>query len=179
MKYIEESPVSKFLFANPKFSWFWLVVRVYVGWAWLQAGLHKVGAPAWTGENAGSALSGFINGALAKTSGAHPDVTGWYAWFLEKCVLPNADTWAHMVAWGEVIVGVALIVGLFTGIAAFFGSFMNINFLLAGTVSTNPILFALATLLVLAWRTAGYIGLDRFVLPHLGTPWSPGKMFRK
>lgn len=177
--YIEDAPVSKFLFGNTKMALVWLIIRLYVGWAWLQAGLHKVGTPAWTGENAGAAIEGFVKGALSKTAGDHPDVTGWYAWFLENCVLPYADAWAQMIAWGEVLVGVALIVGLLTGIAAFFGSFMNMSFLLAGTVSSNPILFALATLLVLAWRVAGYIGLDRFVLPRLGTPWSPGKMFRK
>lgn len=179
MKYIEESPVSKFIFANTNIAWFWLIVRIYVGWEWLQAGFHKIGSAAWTGEDAGSALSGFIQGALAKTAGEHPDVTGWYAWFLEHLVLPHASTWAHVVAWGEVLVGITLIVGLFTGIAAFFGSFMNANFLLAGTVSSNPILFILATGIVLAWRVAGFYGLDRKVLPLLGTPWAPGHMFKK
>ena len=69
-------------------------------------------------------------------------------------------------------------VGIFTGIAAFFGSFMNINYLLAGTVSTNPILFAIATWLVLAWKVAGWWGLDRWILPALGTPWRTGYIFR-
>jgi thiosulfate dehydrogenase [quinone] large subunit len=27
--------------------------------------------------------------------------------------------------------------------------------------------------LILAWKTAGYWGLDRFLLPLLGTPWRP------
>jgi thiosulfate dehydrogenase (quinone) large subunit len=57
------------------------------------------------------------------------------------------------------------------GIAAFFGAFMNWNFLMAGTASTNPLLFVLALLLVLAWKVAGYIGLDCYLLPFLGTPW--------
>jgi len=70
-----------------------------------------------------------------------------------------------MIAWGEVIVGAALILGLFVGLAAFFGSFMNLNFLLAGTVSVNPIMITLGVFLILAWRVAGYWGLDRFVLP--------------
>jgi thiosulfate dehydrogenase [quinone] large subunit len=94
-------------------------------------------------------------------------------------VLPNASIWGYVVAWGEVLVGVGLIIGLFTGIAAFFGSFMNMNFLLAGSVGTNPILFLLAVFLVLAWRTAGWWGLDRWVLPMLGTPWKPGLVFEE
>ncbi len=175
---IEESPVSRLLFAHTKMAWLWLVVRVYVGWEWLHAGWEKVGNPAWTGEHAGAAISGFVQGALSKVNGPHPDVQGWYATFLQDWVLPHASGWAHAVAYGEVLVGVALIVGIFTGIAAFFGLFMNLNYLLAGTVSTNPILFTLSIFLVLAWRVAGYIGLDRFVLPALGTPWRPGNIFR-
>jgi thiosulfate dehydrogenase [quinone] large subunit len=72
---------------------------------------------------------------------------------------------------------VALILGLFTGIAAFFGGFMNWNFMMAGSASTNPVLFTLSILLVLAWKTAGWWGLDRFLLPALGTLWQPGKAF--
>ena len=65
------------------------------------------------------------------------------------------------------------------GIAGFFGGFMNVNYLLAGTVSTNPPLFVFATWLVLAWKTAGWIGLDRWVLPALGTPWHRGPLTLK
>jgi thiosulfate dehydrogenase [quinone] large subunit len=70
------------------------------------------------------------------------------------------------------LVGLGLIVGALTGIAAFFGLFMNLNYLLAGTVSTNPILGILGLFLVLAWRVAGYYGVDRYLLPVLGTPWT-------
>jgi thiosulfate dehydrogenase [quinone] large subunit len=55
---------------------------------------------------------------------------------------------------------------------------MNLNYLLAGAVSTNPLLLMAAVLLILAWRTAGWFGLDRWALPALGTPWSPGYVFR-
>lgn len=95
-------------------------------------------------------------------------MTPWYAWFIQNVALPNASLFSHLVAFGEVAVGIALILGLFTGIAAFFGGLMNANFLLAGTVSSNPVLFILATWLVLGWRVAGWLGLDRWVLPRLG-----------
>jgi thiosulfate dehydrogenase [quinone] large subunit len=94
-------------------------------------------------------------------------------------VLPHAAFWSYLVTFGEVLVGVALILGIFTGIAAFFGSFMNMNYLLAGSVSVNPILLMIALILVLAWKTAGWWGLDRWVLPALGTPWSPGLIFHE
>ncbi len=51
---------------------------------------------------------------------------------------------------------------------------MNMSFLLAGSASTNPVLFTMAIGLILAWKVAGYYGLDRYLLPMLGTPWHPG-----
>lgn len=168
---IDDSPWARFLFTNKNSAWIWLVLRIYVGWEWLSAGWEKIHSPLWVGQNAGGAMSGFINGALSKTTGAHPDVQGWYAYFLEHIILPHIQLWSHIIAYGEVLVGVALIIGIFTGIAAFFGLFMNLNYLLAGTVSTNPILFVCGIGLIFAWRVAGYIGVDGYLLPHLGTPW--------
>lgn len=176
---LADPPVAQALFGQVRWAWIWLIVRLYVGREWLTAGWGKLGNPAWTGDNAGTAIAGFVQGALAQTGGEHPNVQGWYAWFLQNLVLPHAEVWGYVVTFGEILVGIALILGIFTGVAAFFGSFMNINYLLAGTVSINPILFALATLLVLAWKTAGWWGLDRWVLPLLGTPWRPGLVFRE
>jgi thiosulfate dehydrogenase [quinone] large subunit len=93
-------------------------------------------------------------------------------------VLPNTIAWGYLVSWGEFLVGIALILGIFTGLAAFFGAFMNMNYLLAGAVSTNPILLVIAILLMLAWKTAGWWGVDRWLLPALGTPWRPGAVFQ-
>lgn len=173
---LDDPPLARFLFGDVRWSGLWLLLRLYVGWQWFQTGWGKLGKAAWTGEKAGSALTGFVKGALAKTTGDHPDVQGWYATFLERVVLPNVGILSYVVVWGEILVGLGLMLGLLTGIAAFFGSFMNMNFLLAGTVSINPVLFVIATWLVLAWKTAGWIGLDRWVLPTLGTPWQPGRL---
>ncbi len=178
VKMFSDPPIAQILFSHTGSAWFWLVVRLYVGWEWLVAGFGKVGNAAWTGDTAGSALTGFLNGALAKTAGAHPDVQSWYAWFLKTIVMAHPAVWGYIVAWGELLVGVALILGIFTGIAAFFGMFMNLNYLLAGTVSINPILFTAGIGLILAWKIAGYIGLDRYVLPAMGTPWQPGELFK-
>lgn len=176
---IPEPPISRFIFADTKLSWLWLIIRLYVGWQWLVAGWEKVVDPVWVGPEAGKALSGFIMAAVKKTAGQHPDVLGWYANLLQGFVLPNAATFSSIVAYGEVLVGIGLILGLFTGISAFFAAFMNMNYLFAGTVSINPLLFLLELFLILAWRTAGFLGLDRFLLPQLGVPWSPGKVFKK
>ena len=174
-----EPPFSRFLFANTKMAWFWLVVRLYVGYEWLMAGWGKFQNPAWNGSSAGAAVKGFLLGALDKTAGAHPDVQGWYGSFIQNVALPHTTFLANLVTYGELLVGIALILGVFTGIAAFFGTFMNLNYLLAGTVSTNPVLLILQLFLILAWRVAGWYGLDRYVLPALGTPWQKGSLLGK
>jgi thiosulfate dehydrogenase [quinone] large subunit len=51
---------------------------------------------------------------------------------------------------------------------------MNMSYMLAGSASTNPVLFALTVGIILAWRVAGYYGVDRFLLPRLGVPWRKG-----
>ncbi len=174
---IPEPRVSRFLFADSRLGWIWFVARVYVGYQWLTAGWEKATGGGWLGAQAGAPLRGFLQGSLAKTAGAHPDVAGWYGWFLAHAVLPHAAFFANVVALGEVAVGAALILGVFTGIAAFFGAFMNLNYLFAGTVSINPLLLVIELFLILAWRIAGWLGLDRWVLPWLGVPWAPGKAF--
>ncbi|MNH91116.1 hypothetical protein D3C73_436670 [compost metagenome] len=168
---IPENPVSNFLFNNTRSGLLWLVIRVYLGYAWLSAGWGKVNNPKWVGADAGAGLTGFIKGSISKAE-AGKDVTSWYASFLENMVLPNAKLFSYFVAFGEVLVGLGLILGLLTGIATFFGAFMNASFLFAGTLSTNPLLFILATWLVLGWKVAGWYGLDRWALPLLGTPWN-------
>jgi len=64
-----------------------------------------------------------------------------------------------------------LIIGAFTGIAAFFGGFMNWNFMMASSASSNPMLFVIAVGLILAWKVSGFIGADFFPLRWIGTPW--------
>lgn len=176
---IPEPSITRFLFADTRLAWLWALLRIWLGWQWLSAGWGKVTNPAgvWVGEKAGTAITGFLNGALSKTSGDHPDVQGWYASFIQNFALPNAPTLSYMVAYGEVLVGMGLILGALTGFAAFFGAVMNANFLFAGTISTNPLLLIVALLIVLAWRVAGWWGLDRFLLPWIGVPGHPGTAF--
>lgn len=191
---IPEPPVARFLFADTRMAILWLIVRLYAGYQWVTAGLDKltgrdfsIGADHWSAYSAqkqwifaghdGTGLSGFITFALQKApggklAGQNPDVQGWYASFLKDFILPNAAAFSYVITFGEVLVGLGLLVGALTGIAAFFGLFMNLNFLLAGAVSINPILGIACLGLVLAWRIAGHYGVDRYLLPLLGTPWT-------
>lgn len=170
-----EPAISRFFTGSNGSSPLWFVVRMYVGAEWFLAGWDKVLSPTW--GTSGKALSGFVAGALAKSSGANPAVQGWYASFLHNFVLPNVGFFSFIVTWGEVAVGLGILFGILTGIAAGFGVLMNLNYLLAGTVSINPILGTIALFLALSWRVCGWIGLDRWILPALGLPWKPGTLF--
>ena len=129
---IEDPPIARALFADVRWSWISLLLRIYVGYSWLTEGINKAKTPGWIGDNAGVFLTKWISAALLKTQGAHPDVQRWYGRFLSAAVLPHAIFWSYIVTFGEVCVGIGLILGLFTGIAAFFGTTMNASYLLAG-----------------------------------------------
>jgi thiosulfate dehydrogenase [quinone] large subunit len=148
-------------FISPAFAWLWLVARAYLGYQWLEAGLHKVSDPAWM--SGGTALKSFWERAVqVPAPPARPPITyDWYRDFLQFMLEREWYTWfAKLVAVGELAVGIALLLGAFTAIAAGAGAFMNLNFMLAGTASTNPVLFTLSVLIILAWRVAGYWGVE-------------------
>ncbi len=171
---VQEPKVARFLFSDIRMSWVWLIMRIWVGYKWIDAGLNKIDNPAWV--ETGAALKGFWTGAVQVPAEGRPPIAfDWYRGFIQYLLDAEAYTWfAKLISYGEVLIGIALIIGLFTGLAAFFGGLMNWNFIMAGAASTNGMMFLLSVLIILAWKIAGYIGLDYFVLPWLGTPW-PGK----
>ncbi|HUC31540.1 MAG TPA: DoxX family protein [Candidatus Paceibacterota bacterium] len=175
---IPEPKLAEFLFGDTRMAWVWLLLRLYVGYEWVMAGWEKATSPLWIGPQAGTAISGFFSGAIAKASGANPAVASWYATFISTVAIPHAALFSYVITLGELAVGIGLILGAFTGIAAFFGAFMNLNYLFAGTVSINPLLLLVELFLILAWRNAGWLGLDQWLLPWLGVPWKPGKGFQ-
>jgi len=175
----EEPGFARWLFASTGAAGIWLVARISFGYQWAQSGWDKVNDPVWM--SSGEALRGFATFASTElTQGEHPPVNyGWYAAFL-RWIADDAYPWmAKLIAVGELAIGVLLILGLFTGIAAFLGGMLTMSFGLAGSAGVNPMFFLFEVLLILAWRNAGYIGLDRWVLPALGTPWQPGPLLRR
>lgn len=175
----EEFPdpaITRFFLATTGASALWFVLRMNVGAQWFTAGWEKVHDPAW--GSSGKALTGFVSGAISKSSGSNPSVQGWYGNFLHNIVLPHAGLFSVLVSWGELAVGLGVLLGALTGIAAGFGVLMNLNYILAGTVSINPILGMFGLFLVISWRVCGWIGLDHWLLPALGLPWKPGELFR-
>ncbi|MBI3944155.1 MAG: DoxX family protein [Chloroflexi bacterium] len=168
---VKDPPLAQLLFADTRFSVVWLVVRLYLGYQWINAGLHKI-VPGWV--ETGESLKGFWTKAIAIPPTGSPAIAfDWYRDFINYLLVNGAYTWmGKVIAYGELLVGVGLILGAFVGIAAFFGALMNWNFIMAGAASTNGLLFIVAILLIMAWKTAGYLGLDYVLLPLIGTPWS-------
>lgn len=135
------------------------IIRVYLGYAWLTAG--------WDKAMGGFDASGFIQGAIANSGGENPTVQAWWGVFLEKVALPFGGTFSFVVAWGEVLVGIALILGVFTSFSALMGIIMNFAFLFSGTVSTNAQMVVLTVFVLVAGFNAGRYGLDRWVIPYV------------
>ena len=172
-----EPAIAKFFFGSAGAAPMWFVLRMNVGAQWFLAGYGKLFGSESAGWAGGKALTGFVQFALKGASGANPSVQGWYANFLQYWVLPHVGLFAFLVSWGELAVGLGILLGVLTGIAAGFGVLMNMNYLLSGVVSINPILGMFGLFLVFSWRVCGWIGLDRFLLPAIGLPWKAGTAF--
>lgn len=173
---VQDPPLAKFLFSDPRSAWLWLLLRIWLGWQWIDASMHKISDPKWV--QTGEALKGFWMSAVKiPVAPARPAITfDWYRMFLQAMLDGQVYTWfAKVIAFGELLIGIGLIIGAFVGIAAFFGAFMNWNFMMAGSASTNPLLFVVAVALVLAWKVAGYYGADFALLKWIGTPWARPK----
>ena len=168
---IQDPPLVRFLFSDKRAAWLWLILRVWLGVQWIEAALHKVSDPAWV--QTGTALKGFWTSAVKIPDTGRPAIAfDWYRDFLNFLLTNQTYTWfGKVVAYGELLIGIALIAGAFVGIAAFFGAFMNWNFVMAGTASSNGLLLVLAVLLVMAWKVAGYVGADYYLLRWIGVPW--------
>jgi thiosulfate dehydrogenase [quinone] large subunit len=161
---LEDPAFARVLLNDSRFAILWLPLRVWLGSIWLGGAFTKLGDPEWMGS--GETMRQFLLSASVQAGEA------WYRELLGQLLASGAYVWAaKLVAFGELAVGLGLIVGAFTGLAAFFGAFMNFNFLLAASTGPDPMMFVAAIALILAWKTAGYWGADYFLLPLIGTPW--------
>jgi thiosulfate dehydrogenase [quinone] large subunit len=132
-----------------------VMLRIYLGVVLLVSGINKVLAdPPWTPERQ---IAGAIQGR------AH----GFYKPFLEKVVQPNVETFGRVIRWGELLLGLALISGALTRLAAVLTILMMVNYgLMKGTVpgqSTNDWAFAVIALAVLLGAGGRTLGVDYYL----------------
>ncbi|KEO85283.1 DoxX family membrane protein [Tumebacillus flagellatus] len=137
------------------------LVRLYVGYEFLHAGWEKI-----FGEKPFDA-SGFLKNAIA-----HPvlgpdktEIFPTFTAFLKNFALPHVGIFNFLVPWGELLVGLGLILGVLTTAAMFFGVLMNFLYLMAGTVSSNPWDIFLGMFILAAGYNAGMFGGDYWVIP--------------
>lgn len=155
------------LLNDKRASVIWFILRLWLGWQWLESGWGKFTNPAWM--QGGEALKGFWSRAVVVPAEGRPPITfAWYRTFLESMLDAQAFTWfAKLIVFGELLIGISLIIGLFVGAAAFFGGFMNWNFIMAGSASVNGMFLIVSVVLIMAWKVAGYLGVDYFLLPRV------------
>jgi thiosulfate dehydrogenase [quinone] large subunit len=169
---IQNFPVVNKLLNNPLMGLVFLPIRIWLGYEWITAALHKLESASWMVT--GTALKGFWTSAVAIPATGNPPINfAWYRAFLEFLLNTNSYVWfAKLIPVGELMVGLGLILGMFTGFAAFFGGFMNWNFLMAGSLSVNPLYLAISLLIIVGWKVAGYFGADYFLIPWVGNLYS-------
>ena len=137
-------------------------VRVLVGALWLNGGIEKLLNPDLPRQFADTLeVGGFV-------SQAPP----FFRDFMQSTVVPNAELFAQLVRAGELTVGVALILGFLTNLAAVGSVALSILILLSGggvrlgtglgapEFVTINVLVALISLVILFSRAAKQVSLD-------------------
>lgn len=104
--------------ANPTIA----VVRMLTGFIFIFFGEYKIAGPGF----AHGGMQGWIYGWL---NGNEP--VGFYGNFLKRFVLVHPVLCANVVGWGEMAIGISLVLGLFVRAAAIGGSIEMVSLALA------------------------------------------------
>lgn len=169
---LEEPSVMRFLTHSKLMALGWTAMRVWLGAMWIQAGVSKL----WGAENAGflhnngAAVAGFATHAVPAYS--------WWGSFLHSFIVPNAGWIAVLVAVSEFLIGCALCLGLFTPIVLIGSLALLFTYVMSGTASVCAFYALFAVVLLSAWRTASWIGIDGLIVGyrqrhHLGPVMRP------
>jgi thiosulfate dehydrogenase [quinone] large subunit len=135
----------------------WTAMRVWLGVMWIQAGVAKLwGAenPAFM-HNGGAGVAGFASHGVAAYS--------WWASFLHSFVVPNAGWIGVVVAVSEFAVGICLVLGFLTPLAALVSLALLFTYVMSGTASVCAFYALFAIVILAMWRTSSWIGADGFI----------------
>ena len=156
-------------------------MRVVVGGWFLKAVWTKLAIDIWGGVIPYPAVSprflGFHPKRVAEFAAGNP--VGWYKDFLEGTVIPHAKLFAMLQTYGEVCVGIGLVLGLLTGLSALVGLFLSLNYGLAsqwmsfGQQGFHALLVT-SMLIFLFCRAGRAWGVDAWILCRRGArrrPW--------
>ena len=135
----------------------WTGMRVWLGVMWIQAGSAKI----W-----GAEAAGFLHNNGAGVAGFAAHGTPAYSWwgsFLHGFVVPNAGPLGVLIAVAEFSIGVALVAGLFTRVAALGSLALLFTYVMSGTASVCAFYAAIAIVILVMWRTSSWIGIDGLI----------------
>ena len=141
--------------AHPLSAWFVLALRLVIGFAFLYSGAEKV-------------LGGFsVQGYLLNVAATNGNpLAGLFAWMGST---PWFVSFVNVaVPWGETLIGLGIMVGLLTRLAAFFGALMMLMFYfgnwdLAHGFINSDFMYMLVFLSVAAFGAGRIVGLDGVV----------------
>ena len=151
------SPVWESLKTSKLAALGWTAMRVWLGVMWIQAGSSKL----WGAEAAGFLHN---NGAGVAGFAAHgTPAYSWWGTFLHGFVVPNAGWIGILIAVAEFTIGVALVAGLFTRIAALGSLALLFTYVMSGTASVCAFYAAIAIVILVMWRTSSWIGADGLI----------------
>lgn len=119
-------------------------LRIFMGATFLYAGLQHLTDSSYFD----STKPGYIGHLISQYAVGSP-IHG----FLLRVVEPNAVIFGFMVGFGESLIGIAILVGLFFRIAAFAGLFLNFTFFLSATWNAFPFYFGSDIVFVMCWLT--------------------------
>lgn len=139
-----------------------LPLRLFIGLGWLRASAEKIVDPDWYG---GTVLTAFLQEKLA---GGHV-VFPFYRILISEVFLPNAAALSWIILIGQLLAGMAILLGLFTNAALLGGLFMNLNFILAGAPDPSAFYFVIQVALFIG-GTGAIIGLDTLLGRRIRTP---------
>lgn len=148
-------------FKERTYLWYLSILRIYVGYYLFFQGIGKFqrNFPKgdWIGRQIGDVAS--------------LDLYPWYKNFLLHYVATHSELFGYLVMFGEIAVGVCLLLGLFTRASAFIGLFMLVNYYLGPGTARGGYMLAYQQIYILA--------LAIFVLAGPGrTLGLDGLMFR-
>jgi thiosulfate dehydrogenase [quinone] large subunit len=176
---VREWKAARFLRLAQEAAPLYFGFRLYLGYEWIRSGRAKIDNPAWV--DTGAALKGFWQSAVAvNEQGSGKIVYPAYRAFIQYMLDHEWYTWfGKVIAYGELLIGLGILLGGLTAVAASFGLLMNFSFIYAGSTSSNPTFIILEAIIIFGWRVAGWWGLDRWLFRWLGTPWDPGEVFER
>jgi thiosulfate dehydrogenase [quinone] large subunit len=138
----------------------WLAMRIWLGIMWIQAGWAKL----WGAEN-----SAFLHHNGAGVAGFASHGTSAYTWWhhiLTGAVVPNSGAIGIIVAVAEFAIGIALVAGFFTRIAALASLGLLFTYVMSGTASVCAFYALFAIVILVTWQTSSWIGVDGVIAAY-------------